>query len=311
MDVKESRTTKKFFSDKEMTRLFIKKKKIRLFIKNELQDLLNYHPDQYLWDTPGRELIRLYRLVNSERKGRQGNFKKGPFALYWITRILGDVSKLESFLNWLCQNDKKLHEKLFKKEFPELTKTIYRYRKRNIVDRALRMDSSLAYRKIIKKFGEPLEDRESSIKNLPLFARLPTKGPILTRKIEKDWRQIRKDDRLTGGVFRFIQSNMKQKDDWIKIRALQTRFTKTKAELAFILQRLVDHRLILWDQEKSRVQINSYNPRDRRKFVWLAASSWPRSPFEPYLEKDKEYEVRDFRVHVVEEWVRQGAAKFV
>jgi hypothetical protein len=104
---------------------------------------------------------------------------------------------------------------------------------------------------------------------------------------------------------------MKTTDDWIKLRDLQRRFTKTQAALRPVLQRLTDYRLILWDKAKRRVQTNSYDPQDSRKFRWLAASSWPRSPFEPYLEKGKIFRARDFRAYVVEEWAKTGAAEFI
>jgi hypothetical protein len=45
------------------------------------------------------------------------------------------------------------------------------------------------------------------------------------------------------------------------------------------------------------------------KFVWNAASSFPRTG--PRLETGKEYDASLFPAHVVEEWIRTGAASEV
>ena len=46
-----------------------------------------------------------------------------------------------------------------------------------------------------------------------------------------------------------------------------------------------------------------------KKFTWLAPSCEPRRG--PRLETGKEYSLADFEEHVVAEWVRTGAAKYV
>ena len=61
-------------------------------------------------------------------------------------------------------------------------------------------------------------------------------GPKFHFKIERQWREIRKEDRLTGMVFEFIKDRMKIKDDWVKLRAVQRRFTKTKNELMPVIE---------------------------------------------------------------------------
>ena len=104
---------------------------------------------------------------------------------------------------------------------------------------------------------------------------------------------------------------MKRKDDWVRTRELQRRLSKTKAELAPILERLEIQRLILWDEKKRAIRIRSYDPRDKRRFRWLMDAGRSISQFEPILEKNRTYLVKDFRADVIEEWVRTGAAEWV
>ena len=47
---------------------------------------------------------------------------------------------------------------------------------------------------------------------------------------------------------------------------------------------------------------------ETKKFVWLLDTTFPRRGA-MMLEKGKEYEASVFPAHVVEEWIRTGAAK--
>jgi hypothetical protein len=219
------------------------------------------------------------------------------------------VREVEAFLRHLLADEPQLHNKLFGTGEPELNRSVSRYEDSGILKK-LRWNWW-------SSDDQLWQDRRDSIKNLPStdvlyeFSRIRQTEPRSAHLIERRWRQLRKEDRLTGKVFHYIRGQMKTTDDWIKLRDLQRRFTKTQAALRPVLQRLTDYRLILWDKAKRRVQTNSYDPQDSRKFRWLAASSWPRSPFEPYLEKGKIFRARDFRAYVVEEWAKTGAAEFI
>lgn len=294
-----------------------------------------------------RELLPLYRRMNSARRGRQGRFRKGPLALYWLSLVLGGdqrarhylkrevgaspaplvrrrppraTRKLEGFLDNLLRDDEDLFLALFSvpgSDSPDhIARVLSRYNKNQLAQGVL-ADPGYEERQRWEKLADGLEVKRRRIRGIPaqeaegMFSAMIDMGPARMGEIETQWREVRKDDRLTFRAYGFIRARMKTGADWIKIRELQRRFNRTKAELAPALGRLADHRLILWDKKARAVQINSYDPRDRRRFRWLAASSWPRSPFEPYLEKGKIYRVRDFRAHVVAEWVRTSAAEFI
>lgn len=47
-----------------------------------------------------------------------------------------------------------------------------------------------------------------------------------------------------------------------------------------------------------------------KKFIWLLDTTFPRRG-STMLERGKEYDAAAFPSHVVDEWVRTGAAKFV
>ncbi len=47
-----------------------------------------------------------------------------------------------------------------------------------------------------------------------------------------------------------------------------------------------------------------------KRFIWLLDTTYPRRGSFP-LEKGKEYDATAFQLHVDEEWVRTGAAKYV
>jgi len=47
-----------------------------------------------------------------------------------------------------------------------------------------------------------------------------------------------------------------------------------------------------------------------KRFIWLLDTTYPRRG-SLMLEKEKEYDAVAFPLHVVEEWVRTGAARFV
>lgn len=314
-----------------------------LILKRELRALLD---DDF---KRGRELLPFFRLANSERPGRQGRYHKGPFALFWLyINLSGDwqrrltllsqefgasppplvrrrqkraIPELENLLYKLVEDEQDLFDSLFG-DIPEVRRIISRFKKNPAVIRAL-IDPEIADRKELQALSDSLEQKRNRIKNLPyqevvfIFSDLLEMGPKRRQEIVSLWRQVRNDDRLTGMVFHFIRDHMKHKDHQIKLRELQRRFTKTKAELAPILERLRDHRLIVLDQGKKTVTIRSYDPENSRIFKWLAESTWPRSPFEPYLEKwdpggkMETYLVRDFRQDVVEEWVKTGAAAYI
>jgi hypothetical protein len=127
--------------------------------------------------------------------------------------------------------------------------------------------------------------------------------------MRQEVRELKKQNALAGRVFRFLYEQKAARKDPLKQRDLQLRFTKRISELEPVLKGMAQDRVIIWDRKKKTVTLNGYNPRDRRKFIWLVDSSWPRSPFEPYLQKGKTYRARDFRSYVVEEWVKTKAAK--
>jgi len=123
-------------------------------------------------------------------------------------------------------------------------------------------------------------------------------------------KKIERENKLFKKVFEFLKARQKAGGSRIPQRELERKFHKKISALSPHLGMLAEERIILWDLETKTVSLNGYDQADQRSFTWLAGSSWPRSPFEPYLETGKVYLVRDFRVYVVEEWIRTAAAEF-
>lgn len=232
------------------------------------------------------------------------------------------IRALTTLVERIFSDDRELHERLFQKYLAdgEFARPILRYKKNRVLEKAMieKQDPEGETRRGKVTRFEFLNKKRDLIQNVPsqeaefMFSDMLEMGPIFRRELEGLWRTVRKDDCLTGQVFHFVRERMKDGDDWIRLRDLYRRFTKKKAELRPVLERLRDHHLISWDTKiwpARAIQANSYDPGDKRNFRWLAGPTWPRSPFEPYLETGKTYSVRDFRGYVVDEWIRAGAAE--
>jgi hypothetical protein len=276
-------------------------------------------------------LLRLYEVAKKTQRGRARRYEKSDFALYWLFRGLGIDSsssplihrarpratkKLEDFLERLKTTDEELYEALIDENEPELWPILRRYRKSQILERVMADGQEIAQGRENEDLADEVEKKVVkvnglSIPELELIRHdLLELGAANRREIDQLWRQVQKESRLMVRTFRFIRGRMQHKNAWVKTRDLSRGLRKKNAELVPTLTRLRDEHHILWNQENRRVQANSYDPKDKRRFRWLAGSSWSVSQFEPYLEKGRVYQLRDFRAYVVEEWIRTGAAEW-
>jgi len=64
-------------------------------------------------------------------------------------------------------------------------------------------------------------------------------------------------------------------------------------------------RFITWDRQNKTISTDRWDPKDKRKFVWLRDSAWPR--LGPRLQKGKVHKFSDYNRFAVEEWIRIGA----
>jgi len=288
-------------------------------ISDRNKELLTAELDSFFRSDKDSRLMRLYRGCNAHRKGRGGRFRKGPFALYWL---FGELGSLESVNNFICELNC-VYEKLETARY-EIESTLKRYRKRGILEIVTKYPELIAPLKKGKQL-DVLEKEQCRFRNLPYsvqesaFWKLARMNAEDLARMKRELKGIRQWGALTGRLFDFLLEQKARGRDRVAQREIQRRFTKRISELKPILDGMAFDRVIVWDRKKKAVSLNGYDPKDRRKFVWLAASSWPRSPFEPYLQKFEPkrkkkkgeiYRVRDFRGYVVEEWVRAGAARF-
>jgi hypothetical protein len=277
-------------------------------ISDRKKGLLTAELDSFFRGDRDSRLLRLYESCNAHRKGRGGRFRKGPFALYWLFRELGSRESVNQFIRRLNQ----VYEKLEAAGL-EIDSTLKRYRKRGILEILMRSPELIAKLKKGKQL-DVLEKEQRRFRNLPYsvqesaFWKLARMNAEDLARMKRELKGIRQWGALTGKLFDFLLEQKARGRDRVAQREIQRRFTKRISELKPILDGMAFDRVIVWDRKKKAVSLNGYNPKDRRKFVWLVASSWPRSPFEPYLEKGKTYRVKNFRGYVVEEWVKTGAA---
>jgi hypothetical protein len=302
------------------------KNEVRAFIDGDLQS--------------SRELAKLYEYCNAPRTGRQGRFRKKSFALYWLFIKFRKEESISEYLREqlglprlrLIRGKKTKEIKNFEKFIEDLfmdpkdlcfidQKKLIRYERKRELEKALvdkvlnpeliRIKEKDNQAKAIEQGLYQIKRGQSPQALACVFEESLAMDPEDRALIKRNLKRVRQESKFVIKLFEFLRQKKLVGEDQVSQRDIQRRFTKTAAALQPILEELKFNRVILWDKEKKVVGLQDYNPRDRRKFIWLAASSWPRSPFEPFLETGKTYKMRDFRERVVEEWVKTGAARFI
>jgi hypothetical protein len=311
------------------------------FIRAELRAFLDVDKE-----SRSVELADLYESCNGGRAGRQGWFRKGPFALYWLSlKVENEKAVIEYLRGHLGLGPRRLIKRgpnqsirvldaflgILEDEDPDLMDALANawgnppqlleaYSDRAVLENQLiekRLNPDAGHsRKKVSQAGD-LEGWLGGVRKLPFseiegtLEEIDAISPDDKAGIKARLKELRQKNKLAGKVFEFLMEKKTAGQEKVSQRELERRFTKRISDLAPVLEGMAFDRVIIWDRKGRVLALNGYNPRDQRKFVWLAASTWPRSPFDPYLETGKAHSVRDFRDYVVEEWVKTGAARFL
>lgn len=291
-----------------------------------------------------RELLPFYEEANSNQRGRHRRgrpYEKGAFARYCLrlefectrkflrppplTKLhkTRAAEKLDSFFDRLANGEPDLAEDLFNLSVANDGKrSMARYiKRRNLEDaRVKRIWHSDPEMIQLEEKGEQLEFIEDELEQIkgigslevdPLFHELAEIPFAERRRLVIRLKEFRRRTAHRAKIYEYVRGRMRSKEDAIKLREIHRRFSIRSIEFNPILAELAANRLVIWDKKEKTVRINSYDPKNKKRFTWLGESSWPISPFEPYLEKGRIYKARDFREDVLEGWMKAGNALFI
>lgn len=259
----------------------------KAFIQENYQGLMN--------DRGNSELRNLWYLmrdlggfsINRKRGLRAGRREKEIFAISWLTIKIfwQDYKSIKNYKKW---------EPCFEQACDLLDEPSHDlssfYRRRKNDDRLFSMPEF--WTKARRNYQ--LDDQFDRLKNLP-------PGQLEGMRSEENLAGLKKIDGLIPRIMKELRRSPK-----IKTWKLSRQLGIALPHLQPVLEIMEFEHFIKWDRQEKTISTDRWDPKDRRKFVWLHDSAWPR--FGPQLQKGKVHNFSDYKRVAVEEWIRLGAA---
>ena len=262
---------------------------------------------------PSSEACHLYQRCNSEKKGRGSRFRKEPFFLSWLNiKIGGDSDLLLDVLDRVTDRADKQNRDFPRSIYdyssdPASARSIYRYRKRRIIERKLLeiiLDPEIEFRELQNMQLNSFEAAEERLNFSSILRTEFLLQEFMELKPGQDAeafikKELRSFDKLSGKILNLLKEKIA-----VSQRYLTRKFSLSISKLRPILDELKSEKMI-----KCENKMVSIAPRNSRKFIWLADSCFPY--FGPKLEKGNSYEPGLFPIETISEWIKTGAAKYI
>ena len=137
-----------------------------------------------------------------------------------------------------------------------------------------------------------------------IFSELNKKKYFDSALLKKKLKELILADKFLGKII----EDIRESGGGIKLWKIRKNHTKTISELKPFLRYLKNERLAF--QKNGTIFLNCYDPKNNKKFMWLADSCYWK--FGLKLEKGKVYNSNDFiRQDVTDQWVKTGTAKYI
>jgi hypothetical protein len=254
--------------------------------------------------------IPVYKLMPDGRlvgKRRTGMREKLSIACFWLAEIIHtvDVSKSrELAYKEACEEVQKYAGKYYNNEALEISfepRVFYKRKKNTPQGPWIARDPKMRENMEGALKSELADNAYKKIRSLHAFFHNGVEYSKDIKAIEKDLRALIQEDRL----FRRVMAVFKESKRMTQ-RAIYRKLRISKDVLKPILAIMEFLHIIVWNRDIKSVERAWWDPNDKRKFIWLLASSFPQ--FGPRLEKDKIHKYCDYNNRAVEEWIRTGAA---